>query len=205
MDALCQGIEAFVSAASSAITDINASEAIRPLSPNLVLATNEPDEIRNREAMMSASMFAGLAFSNASSRPVHSMANRLGGFYDPPHGDRIAKTLSHVISYDCPFARERYRAIESFMTGAGPVTKDGPGRPAGTAGRNVAPFGDGGWLSEMGVKEEDIPFPVDSALRDPFHLTNPRPFEKREIGAILRCTVNRSPEWRYAGDGLSWS
>jgi alcohol dehydrogenase class IV len=155
--------------------------------------------------MMSASMFAGLAFSNASSRPVHSMANRLGGFYDPPHGDRIAKTLSHVISYDCPFARERYRAIESFMTGAGPVTKDGPGRPAGTAGRNVAPFGDGGWLSEMGVKEEDIPFPVDSALRDPFHLTNPRPFEKREIGAILRCTVNRSPEWRYAGDGLSWS
>lgn len=185
LDALCHGIEAYVSNASSTITDLNSLEAIRLLTLNLVHAYNEPEDMTYREPVMFASMFAGLAFSNASLGLVHSMAHSLGGYYDYPHGVCNAKLLRHIIPYNYSYAAEKYRMIGSVMSAERPIDGDGPDGLVGLLGDMIQQLGLGGGLSELGMKEEDIPTLSDIAFHDPCHYTNPRPVAKKDIEGIF--------------------
>ncbi|MEI7503182.1 MAG: iron-containing alcohol dehydrogenase, partial [Paludibacter sp.] len=63
MDALSHAFEAFVSNASSSITDLYALEAIRMIDAEIVNSINEPNDLKVREKIMQASLYAGLAFS----------------------------------------------------------------------------------------------------------------------------------------------
>lgn len=87
MDALVHAIEAFVSVASSPLTDIHALEAIRLLGRNLPLLPEFKDDSQIRKNIMLGSMEAGLAFSNAILGAVHAMSHSLGGFLVLPHGE----------------------------------------------------------------------------------------------------------------------
>jgi alcohol dehydrogenase len=109
MDALVHAIEAYVSLASSAITDLYALEAIRLVRANLEAAIENPNEIKAREQMSLASLLAGLAFSNASLGLVHAMAHALGGWLDLPHGECNAILLCSVVAFNFASAPERYR------------------------------------------------------------------------------------------------
>ncbi len=80
LDALTHATEAFVSNASSAITDLNALESVRLVRKHLLDAIHNPEDINARTGMMLASTYAGLAFSNAILGAVHAMAHSLGGF-----------------------------------------------------------------------------------------------------------------------------
>lgn len=81
MDALCHAFEAFVSNASSPLTDMAALSSANIISDNFLKAYENPDNITYRDKMMTASLMAGLAFSNASLGLVHAMANSLGGAF----------------------------------------------------------------------------------------------------------------------------
>jgi alcohol dehydrogenase class IV len=87
MDALTHAVEAFVSNASSPITDLHALEAVRLIHEALPAVMAEPDDMRWRGQMMLGSLQAGLAFSNAILGAVHAMSHSLGGYLDLPHGD----------------------------------------------------------------------------------------------------------------------
>lgn len=65
-DVLSHAIEAYVSNASSPITDLHALEAIRLVVSNLIPTINDLGNIELRGKMMLSSLNAGLAFSNAS-------------------------------------------------------------------------------------------------------------------------------------------
>lgn len=185
LDALCHGFEAYVSNASSVITDLNALEAIRLLTLNLVQAYNEPDDITYREPVMYASMFAGLAFSNASLGLVHSMAHSLGGYYDYPHGVCNAKLLRHVVPYNYSHAAEKYHTIEYVMSGERRIEGDGPDGLVELLDILIEQLGLGGGLSELGTREEDIPALSEMAFHDPCHYTNPRPVTKKDIEGLF--------------------
>lgn len=185
LDALCHGIEAYVSNASSTITDLNALEAIRLLTENLLRAYDSPEDLNAREPVMLASMYAGLAMSNASLGLVHSMAHSLGGYLDYPHGECNAKLLKHVIPYNYPFASERYRKIEQIMRGSKPGGYGGPDGLVEMLERMVQHMGMEQGLSELGMKEEDIPYLTDIALQDACHYTNPRPVVRRDIEELF--------------------
>ena len=64
IDAFTHAIEAYVSKASSPLTDIHAMEAINIIYNYLPLIIKEPDNLQYREKLMFASMEAGFAFSN---------------------------------------------------------------------------------------------------------------------------------------------
>jgi alcohol dehydrogenase len=117
MDALVHAIEAYVSNASSPLTDLHALQAIKLISANLITAVNNPDDLDARNNMMLASMEAGLAFSNASLGAVHAMAHSLGGLLDLPHGECNALLLEHVIRYNFSSAAERYIDILNVLGG----------------------------------------------------------------------------------------
>lgn len=111
IDAMVHAIEAYVSNASSDITNINALKAINLISEYLPLAVKEPNNIYYRGKVMLGSLLAGMAFSNASLGLVHAMAHSLGGILDLPHGECNAVLLEHVIDYNFDSCPEKYKDI----------------------------------------------------------------------------------------------
>lgn len=111
MDALTHAVEAYVSNASSPVTDLHAIEAVRLVRENLAKAVRDGQDHEARTGMALASTHAGLAFSNASLGLVHAMAHSLGGRLDLPHGVCNALLLEHVVEANWSGAGERYRRI----------------------------------------------------------------------------------------------
>jgi len=186
VDALCHAIEAFVSTAHSAITDLNAMQAIRSISSNLLPTLDTPDNPGFRGRMMLASLEAGLAFSNASLGAVHAMAHSLGGMLDAPHGECNALLLPYVIDFNFESVPERYNRIAEAM-GVATVGMSSDDMRAALHSRIACLLKASGithTLSQLGVSRSDIPVLAGKALDDPCIFTNPRQPTREEIEAI---------------------
>jgi len=186
MDALVHAIEAFVSTASSAMTDIHAQEAIRLLWSNLPKVISQPGDHEIRTNLMQGSLQAGLAFSNASLGAVHSMAHCLGGYLDLPHGECNSLLLDHVINYNYRFKPERFDQISTL------IGLDLKGKPSSERKkllieeiRNMRKvLGINGSLSQRGLSFDDIGLLAKNALVDPCMVTNPGKANKKDIEVI---------------------
>lgn len=111
LDALTHAIEAYVSNAFSPMTDLHSLEAIDLIIKYLPKVYESPQNIEYREKMMLGSLYAGLAFSNASLGAVHAMAHSLGGLKDLPHGLCNTILLDKVIDYNFDSTSKKYREI----------------------------------------------------------------------------------------------
>jgi alcohol dehydrogenase len=176
MDALTHSIEAYVSNASSPATDIHALESIRLMNTFLFRAFEQPKNTGWRYQTMLGSLFAGLAFSNASLGAVHAMAHSLGGFSDLPHGECNALLLEHVMAFNFDACPERYETIGTVMgarlPGLSPEEKKLRVISAVTTLREQ--LGVMETLGELGVRKTDIPALAKKAIQDPCLATNPR-------------------------------
>jgi alcohol dehydrogenase len=183
MDALVHAIEAYVSNAASPFTDLHAEEGIRLVSGALIQAVHNPQDLNFREQMMRGSLYAGLAFSNASLGAVHAMAHSLGGLLDLPHGDCNARLLKTVISYNYEYAREKYNKA-FILLGMNPNEPDA----AAWIASWLDDFLQKGNLSpQFGItppSQDTIHQLAMYALEDPCMVTNPRKPELCEIQAI---------------------
>ncbi|NLT38570.1 MAG: iron-containing alcohol dehydrogenase [Methanomassiliicoccus sp.] len=185
IDALSHAFESYVSNASSYMTDMYALEATKMIARYLPLAYEEPGELRHREKVMLGSMYAGLAFSNASLGLVHSMAHSLGGYLDYPHGECNAKLLEVVVAFNYSAVRDRYSALEAAMDRKG---SDGTGGLESILSRLrelIDRLDIDTGLSKMGVKEENIPYLTENAFNDACHVTNPRPVHREDIARLF--------------------
>jgi len=115
MDALCHGFEAFVSTASSPLTDMAAISSVKIISDNLLKAYQDPENIIYRDKMMTASLMVGLAFFNAMLGLVHSMAHSLGGAMGLAHGECNAILLEKVVSFNYSASPEKYDQLAKAM------------------------------------------------------------------------------------------
>ncbi len=185
IDALSHAFESYVSNASSNMTDMYALEATKMIARYLPQAYEEPAELRFREKVMLGSMYAGLAFSNASLGLVHSMAHSLGGYLDYPHGECNAKLLEVVVAFNHSAVPERYSTLEEAMDGSGSCTAGGLesllSRLRAITDKLDMDLG----LSKMGVREEDIPYLTENAYNDACHVTNPRPAYREDIARLF--------------------
>lgn len=188
MDALTHAVEAYVSTAATPITDACALKAVQLIVDNLRTAVAYGDNLQARENMAYAQFLAGMAFNNASLGYVHAMAHQLGGFYDLPHGVCNALLLPHVEAFNVVTSAARLRDVAQAMGVDVQTLDDQAGAQAClTAIRQLASdIGIPKSLSELGVKEKDIPLLATNALKDACGLTNPRPATQAEIEAIFR-------------------
>jgi alcohol dehydrogenase class IV len=111
MDALTHAIEAYVSRFAQPLTDDFALKAIRMIGANLRTAVFHGQNIEAREAMLSASLYAGLAFGSAATGMVHGLAMPLGGQFNIAHGIANAVLLPHVMRWNLVAALPLYRDI----------------------------------------------------------------------------------------------
>ncbi len=181
MDALCHAFESYASNASSVMTDMYALEATKLLVEYLPKVYGDPDNIMFRNNVMLGSMYAGLAFSNASLGLVHAMAHSLGGYLDSPHGECNAQLLEHVVAFNFSHAPDKYRALGAIMSEKKPSQKSGPDSLIQELRNMTGQLGIKPGLSNMGVKEEDIKYLSENAFLDPCLATNPRPATIEDI------------------------
>jgi alcohol dehydrogenase class IV len=186
LDALTHGIEAFVSNASSPMTDLHALEAIRLVSSHLVDSIREPGNLDLRGKIMLGSLQAGLAFSNAILGANHAMAHSLGGERDAPHGQCNAILLDHVIEFNLPASPERFARIALAM-GINLSGMDEGAIKRALLNRVRALKQEAGMnriLRDLGVSHADLPQLSRKALRDPCLITNPRRANQRDLEVI---------------------
>lgn len=177
MDALTHAIEAYVSNASSPITDIHALEAIRIIWEALPRVLAEPESMIWRAQMLLGSLQAGLAFSNAILGAVHAMAHSLGGYLDLAHGECNAILLGPVMEYNFSANREKYLLLGEIF--GRPLAGVADGEAARLLREVMEEFrqavGIKITLRDLGVTAANLPILAEHALRDACLATNPRP------------------------------
>ncbi len=180
MDVLVHAIEAFVSTASSPITDLHALEAIRLVSTNLVKAIENPKDLVVRGKMTLGSLHAGLAFSNASLGAVHALAHSLGGFLDIPHGEANGLLLPHVVDFNFDSAAPRYFRVGEVL-GLRNVQKSAIIAEIGRLQKEARLDRT---IGELGVRRSDIPELAEKAMQDVCMITNPRRLTRQDVEEI---------------------
>ncbi|AMX01479.1 iron-containing alcohol dehydrogenase [Microbulbifer thermotolerans] len=191
MDALTHAVEAYVSTDATPITDACALQAIRLIGQYLRKAVARGDDMEARDKMAYAEYLAGMAFNNAGLGYVHAMSHQLGGFYNLPHGVCNALLLPHVCRVNLMARTERFADIADAL---GQVTDGLSERDAAYLAIEAIEalskdVGIPQTLSELGVKDEDIPTMVGNAQKDVCCLTNPRKLKDDEVAAIYKAAL----------------
>ena len=187
LDALTHAMEAYVSNAHGPMTDLLALEAVRLIVANLPRAMAAPDDVEARGAMLLASLYAGMAFSNAILGAVHAMAHSLGGLLDLPHGQCNAILMDHVAAFNYEAAPGRYDVLGRLL--GAPVDAATPPEARKTAVLEAMrafkrSVGVTMGLADLGVTPEQVHELAIKSLGDPCMLTNPRQPTAAQIEAI---------------------
>lgn len=188
LDALTHAIEAFVSNASSPITDHHALLAMDLIWKNLRTSVQVRSDSAAHANMMLASLSAGMAFSNASLGSVHAMAHSLGGYLDLPHGECNALLLPHVIRFNYSAAKQRFQQIARLWNL--PIDATPPDKRCDLLVDAIVELrrqvGIDWTLSKHGLRETDIAELAHLAILDPCNATNPRRPHQDDLATIFR-------------------
>ncbi len=113
MDALTHALEALVSNRANYLSNILAEAAAIDIVHTLPEAYRDGKNLDAREIMLSASMTAGIAFTNVSLGIVHSLAQTIGGFFKISHGLADAIILPYVIKFNSSesYADKAYKKL----------------------------------------------------------------------------------------------
>lgn len=175
MDALTHAIEGYITLGAWEMTDMFHLKAIELISSSLRDAVANTPE--GREGMALGQYIAGMGFSNVGLGIVHSMAHPLGAVYDTPHGVANAIILPTVMEYNAEATGEKYRFIAKAMgvEGTENMTQAEYRKAAVDAVKQLSKdVNIPSTLTEVGVKEEDIPFLAESAYNDACRPGNPK-------------------------------
>lgn len=188
MDALTHAIEGYITKGAWVMSDMYELQAIKMIAENLPLAVDEPTNPVGREGMALAQYIAAQAFSNVGLGLVHGMAHPMGSLHDIPHGVANALLLPTIMEFNMPKCIEKFGVIAKTMgvdtTG---MTAEQAAQAAVDAVRALSVrVGIPQTLTELGIKEEDIPALAAQAIADVCTPGNPRDVTEAEIVELYK-------------------
>lgn len=190
MDAMTHAIEGLITKGAWEMTDMLHLKAIEIIGHSLE-ASAEGDQ-NGREKMALGQYIAGMGFSNVGLGLVHGMAHPLSAWYNIPHGVACAALLPTVMKYNKEYTGEKYREIALVLgiKGAAEMSlEDVRDAACGEIDRLSKAVGIPATISELGVKETDIPAIAEDALRDVCTPGNPRETTVEEIIALYQSLM----------------
>lgn len=188
LDALTHAIEGYITRGAWEMSDMFEIEAIRMINKYLRTAVFEPTNPVGRNGMAVAQYIAGMAFSNVGLGVVHGMAHPMGSLFDIPHGVANALLLPTIMEFNAPVCLDKYveiaKAMDAYKEG---MTKEVAAQAACQVVRDLAvEVGIPQHLSELGIKESDIPALAEQAITDVCTPGNPREVTLDDIIALYK-------------------
>ena len=115
LDALTHALEAYVAGYADEETDRQARIAVRLIFQYLPKVQEDPTDLEGREALLTASFFAGMAFTRTYVGYVHAFAHTIGGKFGVPHGLANAVLLPHIMRYYLPVCYKRFAELGRML------------------------------------------------------------------------------------------
>ncbi|EKZ4336163.1 lactaldehyde reductase, partial [Listeria monocytogenes] len=190
MDAMTHAIEGLITKGAWEMTDMLHVKAVEIIGRSLRNAVNGDQE--SREEMALGQYIAGMGFSNVGLGLVHGMAHPLSAWYNIPHGVACAALLPTVMKYNKDFTGDKYRLIAEALglPSARQLPLDSVRDIACEAIEELSKdVGIPTTLSELGVKEEDIPKIATDAFSDVCMPGNPKETTIEEIIELYRSLM----------------
>lgn len=189
-DALTQLIEPYVCISPNPLIDAICREGIRRAARSLSLAYENGKNADARNDMALASLFGGLALTNAKLGAVHGLAGPIGGMFPAPHGAACARLLPLVVEANVralqarspdSLSLKRYEDVAQLLTGKAEAKAVDCARWLHSLCERlqVKP------LSSFGLSREDLPFVVVRAQKANSMKGNPIPLTEDELAWIL--------------------
>lgn len=191
MDALTHAIEGYITKGAWTLSDMFEIEAIRLIKQHLATAVAEPQNVEAREGMALAQYVAAQAFSNVGLGLVHGMAHPLGALFDVPHGVANALLLPTIMEFNMPCAIDKYGKIaEAMGVNTAGMTREEAAQAAVDAVKALSiEVGIPQHLTELGIKESDIPALAQQAIEDVCTPGNPREVTLDDIKALYAKVI----------------
>ncbi|MDO4932258.1 MAG: lactaldehyde reductase [Prevotellaceae bacterium] len=188
MDALTHAIEGYITKGAWVMSDMYELQAIKMIAENLPLAVEEPKNPVGREGMALAQYIAAQAFSNVGLGLVHGMAHPMGSLHDIPHGVANALLLPTIMEFNMPKCLEKYGVIAKTMgVNTDGMTVEQAAQAAVDAVKALSiRVGIPQTLTELGIKEDDIPALAAQAIADVCTPGNPRDVTEAEIVELYK-------------------
>ena len=180
MDAFVQAVEAYTSRGASRLTDALALEAAILTGENLPVVLRDPENRDAREAMLLGSYMGGVALNTARLGLVHGLAHPLGAKTGAPHGLLCGLLLPHVLRFNRGHDLEKSRDLA--------VALSTPGEDLALFAENLLASCDVPTkLSQLGVRESDLPALAAEAMPSGSTKSNPRPVTEADALEVLRA------------------
>ena len=184
MDALCHGIEEYLSPRIHPVVESIALGALERICINLPLAMQDPANIEARSQMLMAAMMTGIGFEKGLG-VGHSMSHAIGALHEIHHGTLNATLLPACLEFN----REQISAEQAArLASAAGIT---PSAETSQLDQIIhwavelnETFAIPPRLRELGVPAEDRERLVELALADHCHKTNPRRCEKADMDEL---------------------
>lgn len=181
-DALCHNIEAYTSRIAQPFTDALSLYAIDLIANNLVDVYNGTAGKDGWEKITLASTIGGMVINTAGVTLAHGMEHPASGLKNIVHGQGLAALTPVIIEASYKGNREKFSKIARIMGGM--TAED-----CATKIRTLLKKLDLNYtLSDLGIKEEDIPWMAENCMKVSAAgvVNNPVVFSKEEIAEIYR-------------------
>lgn len=182
VDALIHAWEAYTSLGASPFSDAMAEKAMEMIGGNIRrFVANRKDE-EAACAMMSGSLFAGIAFAWARLGNVHAMSHPVSAFFGVQHGVANSILLPVIVEYNALADHGRYEKIYNFISEDKEPVKDfNPQMLVEEIKKLNADLGIPKSLSEVGVTEDKIPQMAADAMKSGNIAVNPRQTTLKDV------------------------
>ncbi len=182
IDAMVHALEAYISKDASPFSDAMAEKALELIGKNIRRYVADRTDIEAAEAMITGSLFAGIAFSWARLGDVHAMSHPVSAYFDVPHGVANAILLPTIVEYNALADHGKYFKLFNYIS-LTPVSEAEfePFMLVDLLKELNEQLGIPGSLGEVGVTADKFDTMADDAMKSGNIAVNPRSTTKKDV------------------------
>lgn len=180
LDAFIHAIEAYWAKSTQPFSETLSLKAMKLILQNIEKAYYEPDNLEARENLSTASLLAGMSFSQTRTTILHAMSFPLTNIYGLEHGFACALALPELLRENYEYDKERFDDLIKYLNFSN--VEEMASKLEEIYNNINAPMK----LSEIGVKNEDINKIAEITLSAPISRLNPKEFDSAELIKLFK-------------------
>ena len=186
-DAMIHSIEGYCVPGFHPLCDGAALQSLSLISENLILAVDEPDNIKARGAMLVASCLGGIAFLKGLGL-VHAISHMVGAEFDTHHGLTNAIVLPVITRFNFPQLEGKVQKMSSAMQYDDHTIDAFISNIDEILDRIEIPKN----LAEIGVPMDCVERISEKSMKDSAFATNPRIASLEEMNVLVSQSIKQA-------------